>query len=283
MSNSACLNGGRDLVLHDLDAGPVADHLLAVLQRLDATHVETDRGVELQRPATGGGLRRAEHHADLLAQLVDEDHRRAGAVEGTGHLAQRLAHQPGLEADVAVAHLALDLGAGHERCHRVDDDQVERAGADQHVRDLERLLTGVGLRDQERVGVHPERLGVVGVERVLGVDERHDPARPLGVGHRVQGDRRLARGLGTVDLHHATAREPSDAERHVERDRARRDDLERRSGLLTQSHDRALAELPLDVGERGVQRLVAISTSHGCPSVCPPRGGTCCLLHRHRH
>ena len=168
---------------------------------------------------------------------------------------------------MAVAHLALDLGAGHQRRHRVDDDQVERAGADQHVGDLERLLTGVGLGDQQRVGVDAERLGVVGVERVLGVDERHDAAGRLGVGHRVQRDRRLAGGLRAVDLDHAAARQAADAERHVERDRARRDHLERRPGLLAQPHDRALAELPLDVGERCVERLVAISTSHGCHPV----------------
>ena len=52
----------------------------------------------------------------------------------------------------------------------------ERAGADQHVGDLERLLTGVGLGDQQRVGVDAEGLGVVGVERVLGVDEGGDAA-----------------------------------------------------------------------------------------------------------
>jgi hypothetical protein len=68
----------------------------------------------------------------------------AGLVEVAGELAQRLAHQPGLQADVAVAHLALDLGPGHERGHRVDDDDVERAGADQHVGDLERLLAVSG-------------------------------------------------------------------------------------------------------------------------------------------
>src|SRR3546814_7953657 len=82
--------------------------LFRSLQRLDASHVETDRGIELQGPTTRGGLRRAEHHADLLAQLVDEDRGGAGVVQGTGHLAQRLAHQAGLEADVAVTHLALE-------------------------------------------------------------------------------------------------------------------------------------------------------------------------------
>ena len=186
----------------------------------------------------------------------------AGVVERTGHLAQRLAHQPGLEADVAVAHLALDLGARHERGHGVDDDQVERTGADQHVGDLERLLTGVGLGDQQGVGVDAERLGVVGVERVLGVDERHDAAGALGVGHGVQGDGRLAGGLRTVDLHDPTARQAAEAERDVEGDRAGRDDLERGAGLVAEAHDRALAELLLDVGECGVQGLVAVSSSH---------------------
>ena len=163
---------------------------------------------------------------------------------------------------MAVAHLALDLGAGHQRGHRVDDDQVERAGADQHVGDLEGLLTGVGLGDQQRVGVDAQRLGVVGVERVLGVDERHDAAGPLGVGHRVQGDGRLAGGLRTVDLHDPAARQAAEAERDVEGDRARRDDLQRRPGVVAQPHDRALAELLLDVGERGVEGLLAVSTSH---------------------
>ena len=167
---------------------------------------------------------------------------------------------------MAVAHLALDLGAGHQRGDRVDHDQVERAGADQHVGDLERLLTGVGLADQQRVGVDAERLGVVGVERVLGVDERHDAAGALGVGHRVQGDRRLAGGLRAVDLHHPAARQAAEAERDVEGDRAGRDDLERRPGLVAEAHHRALAELLLDLGERDVERLLAVSTSHVCPS-----------------
>ena len=99
---------------------------------------------------------RAEHDADLLAELVDEDRGGARVAQRAGDLAQRLAHQPGLQADVAVAHLALDLGAGHERGHRVDDDDVERAGADQHVGDLQRLLAGVGLGDQQGVGVDAE-------------------------------------------------------------------------------------------------------------------------------
>src|SRR5512133_3098454 len=45
------------LVLDHLGPGPVADHLRTVLQRLDAPHIQPDRGVELERPPPGGGLR----------------------------------------------------------------------------------------------------------------------------------------------------------------------------------------------------------------------------------
>src|SRR6185312_9026535 len=59
------------LVLHHLDAGLVADDLVAVLDRADAADVETHRGIELERVAAGRRLRRAVHHADLHADLVD--------------------------------------------------------------------------------------------------------------------------------------------------------------------------------------------------------------------
>src|SRR5262245_33245392 len=53
----------RDLVLHDLDAGLVADDFLAVLEGADAADVQAHRGVELERVAAGGRLGIAEHHA----------------------------------------------------------------------------------------------------------------------------------------------------------------------------------------------------------------------------
>ena len=43
-----------------------------------------------------------------------------------GELPERLAHQSRLEADVGVAHLALDLGLRRQRRDRVDGDHVER-------------------------------------------------------------------------------------------------------------------------------------------------------------
>ena len=90
----------------------------------------------------------AVHHADLLAQLVDEDDDAVGLVDRAGELAQRLRHKAGVEADKAVAHLALDLRARHERGDGVHHDHVDRAGAHERLGDLERLLAGIRLGDE---------------------------------------------------------------------------------------------------------------------------------------
>jgi hypothetical protein len=50
------------------------DHV-AVLDGGNAADIDAHRGVELERAAAGGGLGVAEHDADLLADLVDENER----------------------------------------------------------------------------------------------------------------------------------------------------------------------------------------------------------------
>src|SRR5262249_41927181 len=74
----------RALFLAVLDLGLVADALFALLDRADAADIEPHRGVELQRVAAGRGFGRAEHHADLHADLVDEDDHRVGLLDRAG-------------------------------------------------------------------------------------------------------------------------------------------------------------------------------------------------------
>ncbi len=169
-----------------------------------------------------------------------------------GELAQRLAHQPRLAARLHVAHLAFELGARHQRGDRIDHQHVDRAGAHQRVGDFQRLLAGVRLRDQQVVDIDAELAGIDRIERVLGVDEGADAAELLGFGDGVQRQRGLAGGFRPVDFHHPAARQAADAERDVEPERARRNDLDiHRLVVLAEPHDRALAELPLDLAERG--------------------------------
>src|SRR5690606_29423096 len=96
-------------------------------------------------------------------------------------------------------------------------------------------------------------------ERVFGVDERAGAALALGLGDDLQRQRGLARRLRTVNLDDATARQPTDAKRDVERERTGRDDLDiAHDAPVAHAHDRALAELLLDLGQRGAERLAFV-------------------------
>ena len=109
-------------------------------------------------------------------------------------------------------------------------------------------LTLHAIAEAQRAGgvcafIDAEPARVVGVERVLGIDERAHAARALGLGDRVQRQRGLARRLRAVDLDDAAARQPAAAERDIERDRAGGDDLDRLHLASVEAHDRARAEL----------------------------------------
>ena len=157
---------------------------------------------------------------------------------------------------MGVAHLTLDLGAGHERRDGVDHEHVERARADQHLGDLERLLTVVRLGQEQVVDVDADAAGVARVHRMLGVDEGRQAALALGLGDHVVAERRLARGLGAEHLDHAAAGQPADAEGEVERQRTGRDDVDVDGRRIAHLHDRALAELLLDLAYRCIQSFV---------------------------
>ena len=184
--------------------------------------------------------------------------------------------EPGLDADEAVAHLALDLGARHERRHRVEDDDVHAAGADQGLGDLERLLAGVRLADEELVHVDAAGAGVARVQRVLDVDEGGDAAALLRLRDDVLADGGLARRLRAEDLGDPAARDAADAEREVERDRARGDGVDRLPLGGPELHDRAATELLLDREDRGVHRASAlrdrlVRRRRRCGRPCPCR------------
>ena len=176
-----------------------------------------------------------------------------------------------MQPHMAVAHLAFEFGARHQRRDRIDDEHVDRPGAHQRVGDLERLLAGIGLRDQQIVDIDPELFGIDRVERVLGVDKGAGAAALLRLGDDVQRQRRLARAFRAVNLDDAAARQAADAERDIEPERAGRDHVDVRRGLArAELHDRALAESALDLAERRVQSplLSIMSLSKRRNAVC---------------
>ena len=122
--------------------------------------------------------------------------------------------------DVRRAHLAVDLLLRNESRHRVDDEHVDRAAADQHLGDLKRLLAAVRLRYEHFFDVDAERLCVDRIERVFGVDERAVAAHLLYLGDNVKRHRRFTGSLRTVYLHDPAARQSADPERHIKSERA---------------------------------------------------------------
>src|SRR5205814_7161641 len=97
------------------------------------------------------------------------------------------------------------------------------------------------------------------IERVLGVDIRCDTPLLLHLSDDLQTQRRLARGFRTVDLDYAASRQTAGPERNIEAKRARGDDLQVILHLgLAHPHDRALAELLLDLREGCGERFALV-------------------------
>ena len=235
----------------------VADELAGrVLQALDAADVDADRGIILQGAAAGGNFGVAVDDAHLLAQLVDEDADRVGLADDAGQLAHSLTHQTGLQADVAVTHLALDFGTRHHSSDGVHDDGVDGTGAHQRLADLHGLLAGIRLADQQLVDVHAQCGGIGRVEGVLDVDEGHLAALFLGLGEDVEGQRGLTAGFRSEHLDDTAARHTAHAQRQVEAEAAGRDGVHLHGGVIAQLHDGALAELLFDLGQRSCQRIL---------------------------
>ncbi len=249
MSNSASVKGGGDLVLDDLDLGAVAgDGAVGGLDLADAADVDADRGEELEGAAAGGGFRVAEHDADLLADLVGEDADGAGLGNQGGELAHGGAHQPGLGAHRGVADLAVEFLLGDQRGDRVEDDDVDGVRADEGLADLQRLLAGGRLGDQQVVEIDAELAGVLRVERVLDVDERGQPAAFLGLGDDGQGEGGFAGGFRPEDLDDAAAGEAADAEGAVDEQVAGGDDVDIDAAVVAEAHDGGLRRIPFGYG-----------------------------------
>ncbi len=89
------------------------------------------------------------------------------------------------EREIEPVSLRNAFGARHQGRHRIDDQHVDRARTDEGVRDLQRLLAGIRLGDQQIVYIDAELAGIGRVERVLGIDEGTSPAAALRLGDDV--------------------------------------------------------------------------------------------------
>src|ERR1041385_3993462 len=205
-----------NFVLNNLRLRPATDNVLTVLDGGDSSNIHANRGVKLQRAATGGCLRISEHDADFFADLVDEHQACFGFGNDAGQLAQRLRHQSRLQSHLRIAHLAFEFGARDEGSNRIDDDNVDGAAADQDFRDFQRLLAAVRLRDQQVLDVDAELARVICVESMFRVYKCRGSAKFLRFSDHVKSKRGFTAGFRSEDFNDAAAWKSADAESGIE-------------------------------------------------------------------
>ena len=236
----------------------VADHLTIDLKRLHTADINTDTGIVLQRQTAGRSFGVAVHDADLLTQLVDENNGAVVFGDGAGQPAHGLAHEPGKNADDGVADLTFQLTAGDQGGDRVDDHDVHGAGADKRLTDVERLLAGVRLGNQQLVNIHAQSPRIGGFQRVLHIDVSGGAALLLGGSNHMERQSRLTGGLGSIDLHNAPLRHTADAQRQVQRERTGGKSFHIHGNIVAQTHDGALAVIAFDLLQNGLERLLSV-------------------------
>ena len=164
-----------------------------------------------------------------------------------------------MQADHLVTHFAFDFGARGKGGDRVDDDDVDRAGTDQHIGDFKRLLAGIRLRNQQVADIDAELLGILRIERVFGVDEGGGATQFLHFSDDLQAERGLAGGFRAVDFDNPATRQATDAERDVQAERTGRYNLDAFVDLgIAHLHDGAFAELLFDLLQRCGERLCLV-------------------------
>ena len=168
-----------NLILDHLYARPVAYNIVAVLDAVDLPYVEPYRRVILQRPPACRRLGVPVHYADFFTELVYEYAAGVGLADVRRELSQGLAHKPCLETHFRIAHLSFDLCLRGEGCHGVDDNDVDRAGAYEVVRDFKGLFSVVRLGYVKVIHINTDILGINRIECMLRIEIPRDRPIPL--------------------------------------------------------------------------------------------------------
>ena len=164
-----------------------------------------------------------------------------------------------------IAHLPLDLGPGGQGGDRVDHQQVNGAAADQHFSDLQGLLTGVGLADQQVIRLDAKVAGILDVKGMFGIDERGDAAFFLDFGNNMQGQGGFAGGFRAEYLNDPSLGNSADPEGQVEAQGPGGNGFNGRHLIVgAKAHDAPLAELFFNLAHGQFKRAITIFVGHFC-------------------
>jgi len=197
-------------ILDDFDARARSDAVLADFDRFELANVEPNGRIEFQRAAarrrSGFPNMMPTFSRSWLMKIITSCCERSRR-----QLAQRLGHQSGLHptcaSPISPSSSARVTSAATESTTTTSTALLRVSISRSRAPALR-----CRLRDQQVCRGRLERRGVVGIERVLDVDEGGRSAGLLRLGDGMQGQRRLAARLGAIDLTIPRG-EPSHAER----------------------------------------------------------------------
>ena len=164
-------------------------------------------------------------------------------------------HETRLKPYMLLAHFALNLGARRQSRDRVNDDHVHGVGAHQRLHDLKRLLSGIGLGDEQIVYFNAYLFCIFGIKRVLGIYVCCHAAFFLCLAYDVQSQGGLARAFRTEYLYDPAPRHAPDAECRIKRHGACRNDIHVNAARITKLHDSPFAEFLPNLFDRGFKEL----------------------------
>ena len=158
---------------------------------------------------------------------------------------------------MAVAHFSLNLSFRNQCGDRVDDNNVQRAAAHQHITNLQCLFSGIRLRNQKTADIDTQILRVNRIQRVFRVDEGRLASCLLCFGDDMQRQRCLTGRFRSVNLYNSAFWHAADAGRDIQTDgtAGNRVDIHLRA-FITELHNGTLAELLLDLCHRSFQCFI---------------------------
>ena len=86
---------------------------------------------------------------------------------------------------MAVSHIPVNFGLGHQRRHGVHYHNVNSAGTHHRLCDLQGLLSVVRLGNIEVVYIHADVLGINRIQGMLGIDKSGNSAPLLYLGNHM--------------------------------------------------------------------------------------------------
>ena len=165
-----------------------------------------------------------------------------------------------------IPHIPLNFRLRNQSGHAVNDDGINGAAAHQLFGNVQGLLGGIGLGNQQAVNVQPAVGGILGIQGVFGVNVRRQPAQTLRLRHNMNGQRGFAGRLAAVNLRDPAPRQSPHPQRQVQRQRPGGDGVgNQMRHLLVAAHHRPLAVIFLDAPQGKLQgrQLVLVQFEDG--------------------